>query len=88
MNEAMSELTIMSADEVTRAEYNARLKQLNDFRAGQTEKYRQGLEEGIATGAYNKALEMAKNLSSMGLSIEQISKATGLSVEEIQAMRI
>ena len=83
MNEAMSELTIMSADEVTRAEYNARLKQLNDFRAGQTEKYNEGFEKG----AYNKALETAKRMLRRGLQMEDIADFTGLSIEEVKVLR-
>ncbi|MCQ2595888.1 MAG: hypothetical protein MJ196_11560, partial [Treponemataceae bacterium] len=47
-----------------------------------------GREEGIAIGeergAQQKAIETARNLLNMGLSIEQISCATGLSIEAIQ----
>ena len=37
----------------------------------------------FADGSYQKALETAKNLIDIGLSTENISKATGLSREEI-----
>ena len=46
--------------------------------------YKEGISEGIAQGAYEKAIETAKNLLAMGLSIENIFKATGLSIEEIK----
>ncbi|MBQ8560017.1 MAG: hypothetical protein IJ441_00375 [Spirochaetaceae bacterium] len=42
-----------------------------------------GLERGLAQGAYEKALETAKNLLSMGLEPEQVAQGTGLSLEII-----
>ena len=47
----------------------------------------QGISQGIKQGAYEKAVETAKNLISMGLSIEQIAKGTGLSLEVIQTLK-
>lgn len=44
--------------------------------------------EGLAEGAYNKALETAKNALFMGLSTEQASQLTGLSIKEIEAIKI
>ena len=44
----------------------------------------QGLQQGISQGAQQKAIETAKNLLSMSISIENIAKATGLSLKEIQ----
>ena len=43
----------------------------------------QGISKGLQQGAYEKAIETAKNLLTMGLSIENICKATGLSIEEV-----
>ena len=45
-----------------------------------------GLQQGISQGAYQEKLETAKNFISMGLSIEQISRGTGLSLETIQQL--
>ena len=42
-----------------------------------------GIQQGFSDGVYQKALETAKNLIDIGLSTENISKATGLSREEI-----
>ena len=42
-----------------------------------------GLEQGLERGAYQKALETARNLLAMGLSPEQISQATKLPQETI-----
>ena len=44
----------------------------------------QGRNEGISLGAYQKAVETAKNALSMNLTTEQIASLTGLSVEVIQ----
>ena len=46
----------------------------------------EGLQVGIAQGSYQAKLETAKNLIDIGLSTENISKATGLSCEEIEKL--
>ena len=45
---------------------------------------REGLAEGIEIGMNQKALEIAKNMLAMGLSAEQVAKATQLSLEIIK----
>ena len=47
----------------------------------------QGKSLGLAEGSRRKALETAKNLLAMGLSIENIVKATGLTVQEVESAR-
>ena len=46
----------------------------------------QGISQGIKQGMYQEKLETAKNFLSMGLSIEQISRGTGLSLETLQQL--
>ena len=46
----------------------------------------QGISQGMKQGAYQEKLETAKNFISMGLSIEQISRGTGLSLETLQQL--
>ena len=41
------------------------------------------MQDARMEGIYTKAIETAKNLLTMNLSIEQIAQATGLSVEEV-----
>ena len=52
--------------------------------------YKEGVEEGISQGIFQGSqqakIETAKNLLSMSLSIENIAKATGLSIKEIQTL--
>ena len=86
---AMDELTYMSSDPETRAVYDARLKELNDIYAGQTVKYKEGLEAGRAeerAKSHSGKIETAKKMLSKGLDISDICEFTGLSVKEIQSL--
>lgn len=53
---------------------------------GRAEGLEEGRAEGQAEGEKKKALDVAYNLKSMGLSVEMIVKATGLSVEEVEQL--
>jgi len=53
------------------------------FAEGMSKGISQEIERGIEQGAYQNKLETAKNLTEIGFAIEAISKATGLSLEEI-----
>ena len=44
------------------------------------------LQEGISEGSYQAKLETAKNLLELGLSIENIARATGLTQAEIEQL--
>ena len=46
----------------------------------------QGLEQGREQGLEQGKQEVAKNLKAMGLSSDNIMKATGLSIEEIEKL--
>ena len=102
VKEAMDELTHMSADPETRAEYDARVREMNRIYAGQTVKYKEGLEEGEKIGiekgkaeerakaeAEKKAekIESAKKMLSKGLEIQDIADFTGLSLAEIESLK-
>ena len=54
------------------------------FSAGEEHGIAIGEKRGISLGAYQKAVETAKNALSMKLTLEQIANLTGLSVEVIQ----
>ena len=45
-----------------------------------------GLAEGEVRGSRQKAFETAHNLLVIGLSIENIAKATGLTVQEVETL--
>lgn len=94
VKEAMDELSVMSMDKAMRAEYEARIKELNDFYASNTASYKKGeargiekgKAEGIKEGKRKKALKTAKNMLKDGLSADSVAKYTGLSIEEIKRL--
>ena len=57
-----------------------------DIAVQREESLRIGIQQGFSDGSYKKALETAKNLIGLRLSIEDIAQATGLSQEEVEAI--
>ncbi len=53
---------------------------------GRSEGIAQGIRQGFADGSRQKAIETAKNLLALGLSVEDIAQATGLSKEEVESV--
>ena len=53
---------------------------------GRSEGLVQGIQQGFADGSYRKALEDAGNFKRLGVSIDIIAQATGLSKEEVEAI--
>ena len=47
----------------------------------------EGREEGLAEGEAKKSLEIAKKMLEMGLSVEQITEATGLSEDDVLKLK-
>ena len=46
----------------------------------------EGIQQGFSDGAHQNALQNAGNLKRLGVSIEIIAKATGLSKQEVEAL--
>ena len=46
----------------------------------------EGIAQGFADGSYQTKLETAKNLLAMNFPIENIVKATGLSIQEVKEL--
>ncbi len=55
---------------------------------GRAEGIEKGRKNGILIGEEKKATEIAKNLKRLGIDINAIVEATGLSKEEIDAIKI
>ena len=55
-------------------------------RAGMQEGIAQGRNEGFADGSRQKALQNAGNLKQLGVSIDIITQATGLTKEEVESL--
>ena len=69
-----------------RPDYRENLRLLDNERRLRNAEREAALEEGLEKGLEKGKIEVAKNLKSMGLSVEQIEKATGLSKEEIESL--
>jgi len=99
IRKAVDSLYEMSADEKVRAEYEMRLKAWRDresqkddyyqegimegIRKGRLEGITEGIQKGISEGREEALLETARKLMAMGLSMDQITAATGLSAESV-----
>ena len=78
MDEAINELEILSQDENIIGLYDAELLE---------KAIREEIKEkGVQKGQQEKSIEIAKNLLAMNMNIKDISKATGLSMTEIDEL--
>ena len=59
-----------------------------DIAVQRKEAFDDGISQGIQQGELQAKIETARNLLKMSLSIQDISKATGLSVEEIEKLSV
>ena len=67
-------------------EYEDSLKTYRDLKNSLDTAEEKGRVEGRVEGEKRKAIAIARNLNSMGMSISDVSKATGLQEEEIKAL--
>ena len=65
--------------------YEMRMKDLRD--EAHAEGLAEGKAQGLAEGKAEEKTETAKRLLSMGLSVQDIVKATTLSIEQIEAIK-
>ena len=47
----------------------------------------EGINIGLEKGAYQKAIETAKNMIAIGMSTENIAQCTGLPMDEVQQIK-
>ncbi|MGI5124962.1 hypothetical protein H0R97_10955 [Treponema socranskii] len=57
-----------------------------DIAVQREEALQEGEAKGFSEGSYQKALETAKNLLGLGLSVANIAQATGLAEAEIESL--
>ena len=82
----------MSHEEDERKIYNSRMYEAEQkglqkgLNKGLKEGIEKGMEKGMERGSKNKSIEIAANFKNLGIDIETISKATGLSKEEIEKL--
>lgn len=95
LKKAMDTLEFLSQDQEARRLYEERQKYLHDEASmiewaterGMKKGLERGLSEGLAKGERNKAIEMARSLLAMGVEIEVIVKASGLSESEVRSLK-
>ena len=94
MKKANAAISVMEMSPRDKWLYDSRMKYEHDRASCINEGYRQGIEKGmlqgeikgIEKGAYQTKLETAKNLLAMNFPIQNIVKATGLSIKEVEAL--
>ena len=64
----------------------AREREQNAFEKGFKEGFKQGFKQGFKEGIELERRTVAIKFKEMGMSLEDISKGTGLSVEEIEKL--
>ena len=84
LNEKIDVLTLSPTE---RKLYESRMKLKSDITTISETQFSAGVERGLAEGSRQKALETARNLLVIGLSIENIAKATGLTVQEVETLK-
>ena len=75
-------LYTLSADEATRAEYEAQLKARRDLHAKVAYAYDDGLSKGRAEGR-EALMETARNALAKGMPLELVQDITGLDMETL-----
>ena len=72
-------------EEVNRKEYQSmNIHDQDTFLRGKNEGFEAGMQQGMQQGIQQKAIETAKNMLEMKLTIKQIFQATGLPLETIE----
>lgn len=91
LEKAMDTLQYLSQDSEARRLYEARQKYLHDeasmLEGARRAGLKAGMQEGIKEGIKEGTKEVAKNMLKLGIDIATIAKATGLSEQEILALK-
>lgn len=86
IKKAMKIIDEMSMDEKEWELYQSRKMAIMDYNTGIREAKEEGKIEGIKKGERKKQIEIAKELLKLGMSIENIQKATKLTIDEIKKL--
>lgn len=81
----IGEVSNMTKDE--RLKYDAALRHYRDTLNVMRSAEDKGRQQGLTEGRQQANIQTAKNLLAMGLSVDQIAKATGLNYEEIMKLQ-
>ncbi len=91
---AYDTLQVISQDNEKRMEYEAREKAIRDYNQGLLEAEERGwsagekvgIEKGIETGEYQKAIQIAKNMLAKNFDFDLTAEISGLSVAQIEQL--
>jgi predicted transposase/invertase (TIGR01784 family) len=86
LKKAMTTLEFLSQDAAARMAYDARMKALSDEKSRIESALLEGEARGKAVGIAEGKAETASKLFALGVDMQTIVEATGLSVEEIRAL--
>ncbi len=81
----IADISALSPEDLEK--YDESMKVMLDYYATMDGAKILGRQEGRAEGQTEGKIEVAKNLLNMGLSVENIAKATGLNAEEIKKLK-
>jgi len=91
VKKVMDTLEFLSQDREARRLYEERQKYLHDEASmieWATEKgMEKGMEKGLVEGEKRKAIEIAKNMLSLGIEVSVITKTSGLTESEVEALK-
>lgn len=91
LKKAMEKLEYLSQDQEARRLYEERQKYLHDEASAlewAAEKgVQEGLMKGLEEGKRKKSLEIARNLLALGVDVQVICQASGLSEQDIEALK-
>ncbi len=88
IRKAVDTLYALSANEMVRAEYEARKKAERDYLNGMEGAYQQGEQKGLQKGRKEEKFDIAKALLMTGDSVDKIIQVTGLSREEVEKLML
>lgn len=80
----MNKLERLNEDDKFRTDYNVELVRRKEINSARLD----GYDDGYDDGAKAKEIEIAKNFLKDGISIDVVSKNTGLSIEEINNLNV
>ncbi len=83
----LSQQEFEQLNEKERFQYEERLKYYRDYHNTIETAKKDGFEKGIQEGKYQANIEIAKNLIQSGFDNQTIQDLTGLTLEEIEALK-
>ncbi len=84
----IEELERLSMDEEFKLYYNAEAVRKKTENSIKIESFQNGLDKGFSQGIEQEKLEIAKNLLNLGtVSLEDISKTTGLDIDTLKNLK-